>query len=185
MTQIKQSVLLLLLSLIIVPLLACSSFLPGNEPPPPPQESAEYCRALNGAGLDTVFLVTPSTADERLPLVRQATSGFCYYVSRTGVTGAKQDLSASLARELAHVKKHISAPIFVGFGIRTPEHVRTVGKIADGVIVGSAFVDRIERAGSEAEAKEQVVELAVSLRRALDEEDTGSLSGSTYPAATS
>jgi tryptophan synthase alpha chain len=135
----------------------------------PPEESAEYRSAFNGAGLDTIFLATPMTADERLPLVREAASGFCYYVSRTGVTGGNQDLSASLAKELAHVKEHISVPVFVGFGIRTPEHARTVGKIADGVIVGSAFVDCIEKAGTEAEAKEQMVELAASLRLALDE----------------
>lgn len=135
----------------------------------PPEESGEYRSSLNDAGIDTVFLATPMTATDRLPLVRKAASGFCYYVSRAGVTGGNQDLSASLANELAHVKDFISIPVFVGFAIRTAEHVRTISKIADGVIVGSAFVDCIERAASESEAIEQIKALTTTLRQALDE----------------
>jgi tryptophan synthase alpha chain len=135
----------------------------------PPEESLDYRNALNAAGIDTIFLATPLTTDQRLPLVNEATSGFCYYVSRTGVTGGNQDLSASLANELAHVKKFVDQPVFVGFGIRTPEHARAIGKIADGVIVGSAFIDCIEKAPDEQAASSQVVALAKSLRQALDE----------------
>jgi len=135
----------------------------------PPEESASYRSALNNAGMDTIFLATPTTADKRLPLVAEVGSGFCYYVSRTGVTGGNQDLSTSLATELEHIKSFIDLPVFVGFGIRTPEHARVVGKVADGVIVGSAFVDCIENSSFEDEAKDKVVELAVSLRNALDQ----------------
>lgn len=135
----------------------------------PPEESTVYRSTLNNAGIDTIFLATPTTTDERLPLVSEAGSGFCYYVSRTGVTGGNEDLSASLANELKHVKQFINLPVFVGFGIRTPEHARVVGKVADGVIVGSAFVDCIDNSSSEAEAKDKVVKLAVSLRDALDQ----------------
>jgi tryptophan synthase alpha chain len=135
----------------------------------PPEESGEYCASLNSAGIDTVFLATPTTTTERLPLVGAAASGFCYYVSRAGVTGGNQDLSISLASELVQLKEFVKIPVFVGFGIRTAEHVRIVAKIADGVIIGSAFVDCIEEATSEEEAKEQVVALATTLRQALDE----------------
>lgn len=134
----------------------------------PPEESTEYCSYFNSAGVDTIFLATPTTSTERLHLVKQAGSGFCYYVSRAGVTGGQQDLSTSLASELEHVKQYISIPVFVGFGIRTAEHVRTVGKIADGVIVGSAFVECIEQTSSEFEAKEKIISLASAFREALD-----------------
>ncbi|MFT5131939.1 MAG: tryptophan synthase alpha chain [Gammaproteobacteria bacterium] len=134
----------------------------------PPEESAEYCGYFNGAGLDTIFLATPTTSTDRLELVERASSGFCYYVSRAGVTGGKHDLSDSLAAELSHVKKFISIPVFVGFGIRTADHARTIGKIADGVIVGSAFVESIELASSDAEAKKKIVALASAFRDALD-----------------
>ena len=134
----------------------------------PPEESKEYRSILNRAGIDTIFLATPTTSDQRLPLVTEAGSGFCYYVSRTGVTGGNQDLSASLATELGHVKQFIDLPVFVGFGIRTPEHARAVGKVADGVIVGSAFVDCIENSPNEAAAKEQILMLARDLRASLD-----------------
>jgi len=138
----------------------------------PPEESAEYCKCFNGAGLDTVFLATPTTSTERLELVERASSGFCYYVSRAGVTGGKHDLSDSLAGELSHLKNFISLPVFVGFGIRTAEHARTIGKIADGVIVGSAFVENIELASSESKAKKKIITLASAFRDGLDSELT-------------
>lgn len=135
----------------------------------PPEESAAYRSTLNGAGIDTIFLATPTTSNERLPLVAEAASGFCYYVSRTGVTGGDQGLSDSLSTELQRIRKFVDIPVFVGFGIRTPEQVRVAGRSADGVIVGSAFVECIENSSSAAEAKSQIVDLAMSLRGALDQ----------------
>ena len=134
----------------------------------PPEESGEYCLSFNGAGIETVFLATPTTTTERLALIREAGSGFCYYVSRSGVTGGQHNLSDSLASELAHVKKFIPIPIFVGFGIRTADHARSIGQIADGIIVGSAFVECIENAADKAEAKTKMLALATMLREALD-----------------
>ena len=78
------------------------------------------------------------------------------------------DLSDSLATELKHVKNFISIPVFVGFGIRTAEHARTIGEFADGVIVGSAFVECIEKAGSETESKQKIIAMASAFREALD-----------------
>ncbi len=135
----------------------------------PPEESAEYRKCFNSAGIDTIFLATPTTSSERLALVEEVGSGFCYYVSRSGVTGGQQDLSASLALELEQVQKVISIPVFVGFGISTPEHVRSIAPLADGVIVGSAFVKCIELSEDEAEAKAKLLALINSLREALDE----------------
>jgi len=90
-------------------------------------------------------------------------------VSHSGVTGGWHNLSNSLASELAQVKKIIPIPIFVGFGIRTAEHARRIGQIADGVIVGSALVECIENAVDEAEAKKKMIALAATLREALDQ----------------
>lgn len=135
----------------------------------PPEESSEYCQALNSRGIDTVFPATPTTSKKRLALIGKATSGFCYYVSRTGVTGGKQDMNASLDAELAELKKRIEVPVFVGFGIRTAEQARAFAAVADGVIVGSAFIDCIESSSNDAEAKQQMIALATGLRQALDE----------------
>ena len=135
----------------------------------PPEESREYCQSFNGAGIETVFLATPTTTTERLALIRNVSSGFCYYVSRSGVTGGQHNLSDSLASELAQVKKSIPIPIFVGFGIRTAEHARNIGQIADGIIVGSAFVECIENSVDETEAKNKIIALATKLRKALDQ----------------
>jgi tryptophan synthase alpha chain len=135
----------------------------------PAEESQQYRQSLNNAGIDTVFIATPTTSTERLTLINEATSGFCYYVSYAGVTGSKQDVSTSLGNEVADLRKYIDKPIFVGFGIRTAEHARKIGKIADGIIVGSAFVECIEKASSIGEAKKQIIALASSLRQALDE----------------
>lgn len=135
----------------------------------PAEESAGYRECFNSVGIDTVFLATPTTSSERLGLVEEVGSGFCYYVSRSGVTGGQQDLSASLALELQQVKKVISIPVFVGFGIRTAEHVRNIAPLADGVIVGSAFVECIEQSHDETEAKNRLLQLIGSLRQALDE----------------
>ncbi len=135
----------------------------------PPEESREYCLSFNSAGIETVFLATPTTTTERLALISEVGSGFCYYVSHSGVTGGWHNLSDSLASELAQVKKIIPIPIFVGFGIRTAEHARRIGQIADGVIVGSALVECIENAVDEAEAKKKMIALAATLREALDQ----------------
>jgi len=137
----------------------------------PPEESSEYCAVFNKAGVNTVFLATPLTEEKRLPLVDECTSGFCYYVSRTGTTGGAHRISRTLGAEIARVKTFISTPILVGFGIQTPEHARKVGQIADGVIVGSAFVECIARARDENDAKFQIIALARRLREGLDQSD--------------
>ncbi|HEX6748482.1 MAG TPA: tryptophan synthase subunit alpha [Longimicrobium sp.] len=107
-------------------------------------------RAVDDSGLDLIRLIAPTTTPERVREIARAARGFLYYVSRTGVTGAQQDLSAGLAREVAEVRAVTDVPVAVGFGISTPEQAAEVARIADGVVVGSALVDALEKGGVEA-----------------------------------
>lgn len=111
----------------------------------PPEEAGELREAARAAGLDLIFLVAPTSTDERLRIVAEAASGFIYCVSLAGVTGARAQLSAGLADYLARVRRFTDLPLAVGFGISRPEHVREVGQHADGAIVASALVDRLDR----------------------------------------
>lgn len=106
----------------------------------PPEESVGYRRQLARNGLKAVYLASPTTTPERLPQIAEASTGFIYYVSRTGVTGVQKELSASLRDEVARVRKVTDKSLAVGFGISSGEHARVVAQFADAVVVGSAFV---------------------------------------------
>lgn len=110
----------------------------------PPEESAELVAASQSEGLKNIFIVAPTTPDERLEIIGRDASGFIYYVSQMGVTGARDALSADLAEAVARIREKIDLPVAVGFGISKPEHVQEVGSLADGVVVGSALVKVIE-----------------------------------------
>lgn len=110
----------------------------------PPEAAADYCQIAKSSGFETVFLSSPTTSEDRLKLIDQCSTGFVYYVSREGVTGAKQDLPQQLADKLASLRRTLSNPLAVGFGISTPEHVRQLAGKADGIVVGSALVKIIE-----------------------------------------
>jgi tryptophan synthase alpha chain len=110
----------------------------------PPEEAAECQAVCRANGLDLIFFAAPTTPDDRLAEIAQMASGFIYCVSLAGVTGARRDLSADLPAFLARVRRHTDLPLVVGFGISRAEHVRQVGAIADGAIVGSALVGAIE-----------------------------------------
>jgi tryptophan synthase alpha chain len=109
----------------------------------PPEESEEHLAACETHGLETVYIVAPTTPDDRLEMICRATTGFVYYVSREGVTGEQTSMSEGIAARVATIKQHTDRPVVVGFGISTPEHVRTVAQAADGVVVGSAIVNCI------------------------------------------
>jgi tryptophan synthase alpha chain len=109
----------------------------------PPEEDAELCIPAQGAGLNFIRLATPTTDDKRLPKVLQNTSGFVYYVSITGITGAAAAEAADVGPEVARIKAKTALPVIVGFGIRTPEAARDIAAIADGCVVGSAIVAEI------------------------------------------
>ena len=109
----------------------------------PPEESGDYKGLMDAREVDTVFLVSPTSTDQRIKLISEYTTGFVYYVSRTGVTGEKDSLEASVRPMVNRIRKHTDQPIAVGFGISNPEHVREVAGYADAVVVGSAIVRRI------------------------------------------
>lgn len=114
-------------------------------PDMPPEEAGELQAAASAHGLDLILFVAPTTPEARIAEVVARASGFIYVVSLTGVTGARQDLSAGLADVLARVRRHTELPLVVGFGISTAAHVAEVAKIADGAIVGSATVAYVEQ----------------------------------------
>jgi tryptophan synthase alpha chain len=107
----------------------------------PPEEDEELCLPALKAGLNFVRLATPTTDDRRLPTVLTHTSGFVYYVSITGITGAAAPDTAKVTAAVARIKRHTELPVAVGFGVRTAEQARAIAERADGVVVGSALVD--------------------------------------------
>jgi len=109
----------------------------------PPEEDDELCIPAQAAGLNFIRLATPTTDDKRLPKVLQNTSGFVYYVSITGITGAAAAEATDVGPEVARIKSQTDLPVIVGFGIRTPETSRSIASVADGAVVGSAIVAMI------------------------------------------
>ncbi len=132
----------------------------------PPEEAGALQEALRRHGLDLIFLLAPTSDEERVRLVAQRASGFIYLVSLTGVTGARDRLPPGLEAFVARVRRATSLPLAVGFGISRPEHVAQVARVADGVIVGSALIRAIAQAANPAEAARQFV---ASLKRGMDE----------------
>lgn len=111
----------------------------------PPEEDEELCLPALKAGLNFIRLATPTTDDKRLPTVLNNTSGFVYYVSITGITGAAAPDTGKVTAAVARIKRHTKLPVAVGFGVRTAEHARAIAAGADGVVVGSALVDALRQ----------------------------------------
>jgi tryptophan synthase alpha chain len=106
----------------------------------PPEESDEFLQSAGVHGLNVIFLLTPTSDSSRIATVNRLGRGFIYYVTVTGVTGARQEVSATLAAELSRIKAGVDLPIMAGFGISTPEQAASIAALADGVVVGSAIV---------------------------------------------
>ncbi len=133
----------------------------------PPEEAAgKYREALARHGLDAIFLLSPTSTRARMRAVAKTGSGFVYFVSRTGVTGEQAELPAGLAREVRAVRGAVALPVAVGFGISTPEQVRAVARLADGVVVGSALVRQIHDLAGDRALVERVAGRAAVLARA-------------------
>jgi tryptophan synthase alpha chain len=109
----------------------------------PPEEDAELCIPAQTAGLNFIRLATPTTDAKRLPTVLQNTSGFVYYVSVTGITGAAAAVATDVAPQVARIKRSTDLPVIVGFGINTPDSAQAIAAVADGCVVGSAIVKLI------------------------------------------
>jgi tryptophan synthase alpha chain len=132
----------------------------------PPEESRDLTDPAKRYGLDVIFLLTPTSDAARIATVNRLGSGFVYYVTVTGVTGARTSVSGTLAQELKRVKQTISLPVMAGFGISTPEQASVVGQLADGVVVGSAIVKLFEQYRGE-ELKQHLLRYVTELKQAL------------------
>ena len=113
----------------------------------PPEEAKELLQAARPAGLDTIFLAAPTSPASRLKRIVRSSSGFIYYVSLTGVTGARAALAQQIQFHVRSIKRMTNLPVCVGFGISRPDQVRRVAQAADGAIIGSALLNVIGRSG--------------------------------------
>ena len=129
----------------------------------PPEHNADLCDPAQAAGLDFIRLTTPTTDDKRLPKVLNGSSGFVYYVSVAGVTGAGSATLDHVEQAVTRLRRHTDLPLCIGFGIRTPEHAATIARLAEGVVVGSALIDQIANASSDEQAVDGVLSLCAAL----------------------
>jgi tryptophan synthase alpha chain len=139
----------------------------------PPEEAGELKVACGDNGVDLIFLVAPTSTDERLRRVAEMASGFIYCVSVAGVTGARAEVSEEVADLVARVREHTGLPLVVGFGLSTPEHVAKVSQIAEGAVVASAMINLIERLDAE-EMVGGVAEFVRELKEATGKLETRS-----------
>ena len=133
----------------------------------PPEMDDELCLPALSKGLNFIRLATPTTDDKRLPAVLKNTSGFVYYVSINGITGAAAPDADKVGAAVARIKRHTDLPVCVGFGIRTPEQAHAIGHSADGAVVGSALVAAVENSLENGRATAGTPEAVLSLVRAL------------------
>ena len=136
----------------------------------PPEEDAELCLPAMQAGLNFIRLATPTTDEKRLPTVLTNTSGFVYYVSIIGITGAAAPDTGKVAAAVARIKRHTKLPVCVGFGVRTAAQARAIAEGADGVVVGSALVEAVRQSlGTDAKPTSKTVAAVTDRARALAE----------------
>ena len=132
-----------------------------------PEEAEEGSAQLRAAGVDPIFLLAPTSGSQRVAAVKRLGSGFVYYVSLRGITGAQQqDWDAVLAR-VAQLRQELAMPVAIGFGIRDAATAQRLGKGADAVVIGSALVQRLQQATDDADAERLVMEFLVPIRKAL------------------
>src|SRR6187431_3574054 len=129
----------------------------------PPEEDEELCLPALKAGLNFIRLATPTTDDHRLPTVLTNTSGFVYYVSITGITGAAAPDASRVATAVTRIKRHTTLPVCVGFGVRNAESAAGIARNADGVVVGSALVDAVRMSLKDGKPTAQTVGAVTSL----------------------
>ena len=131
-----------------------------------PDEADPWCKASADAGLETIFLVAPTSTSQRIDEVAAKSTGFVYAVSRTGVTGAESEVPPEVQGLVSEVKKRTDKPVCVGFGISSPDHVRMVCQVADGAVVGSALVSLLHKEWQGGDGRSKVVEFVRSLKEA-------------------
>ena len=125
---------------------------------PPDETQEDLVPALRAVGIDPIFLLAPTSPVERIKQVAKSSSGFVYYVSRTGITGEKAELAPTLLADVKKLRRRVGLPVAVGFGISTPEQVEAVGAVADGVVVGSALVRVVEETAADGGSAQRIAE---------------------------
>lgn len=133
----------------------------------PPEESENYEALMAKAGLAVIYLVAPTTPENRIELIVKRGTGFIYYVSREGVTGMQAKVSQGIAERTAKIRAHTKLPIAVGFGISTPEQAKAVASSAEAVVVGSAIVNQIAKHGRDGDMVKRVEQFTNSLLSAV------------------
>ena len=128
----------------------------------PPEECAEFSAQMKQAGLDLIFLLAPTSTEQRMKEVAQVASGYVYYVSLRGVTGSGALDTAEVKTMLPRIRQHVPVPVGVGFGIRDAETARAIGEVADAVIIGSRLIQQIEH-----QPHEKVVAAAIDFLRPI------------------
>jgi len=129
----------------------------------PPEEGEAYEALMGRAGLCNIYLIAPTTPEDRIEFIARRGRGFIYYVSREGVTGMQTTVAESLGSMVARIRRHTDLPIAVGFGISTPEQGAVVARSADAVVVGSAIVNQIAKAGKNGELVSRVSQFVAAL----------------------
>jgi tryptophan synthase alpha chain len=132
----------------------------------PPEEGQSLMELTTDTPLEMIFLAAPTSTSARLALIAEASRGFIYYVSRLGTTGVRESLADDLRMMLERLRSSTSKPIAVGFGVSTPEHVRLVAELADGVVVASAILKLMEDLGDRADRLEHVGDFVAALKTA-------------------
>jgi len=135
----------------------------------PPEESENYEALMKAAGLSVIYLVAPTTPENRIELIVKRASGFIYYVSREGVTGMQSKVASNIHEMTACIRKYTDLPIAVGFGISNPEQARTVAGYAEAIVVGSAVVNQVAQHGKEPDLVRRVAEFVRPLVAAVKE----------------
>ncbi|HTQ50565.1 MAG TPA: tryptophan synthase subunit alpha [Candidatus Acidoferrales bacterium] len=133
----------------------------------PPEESDNYEALMKKNGLCHIYLVAPTTPEDRIEFIVKRGSGFIYYISREGVTGMQEQVASNLAQQIAKIHAHTQLPVAVGFGISTPEQAKRVAHSADAVVVGSAVVNRIAIHGKSKDLVKRVAEFVKTLGEAV------------------
>mgnify|MGYP001575468771 FL=1 len=132
----------------------------------PPEEAEEFLGIAEG--LDMVFLLAPTSTPARIQQVGKVSKGFIYYISLTGTTGTKEALSAGLKKKVNEIKKSVSLPVLVGFGVSGPEQAKQAAEASDGVIIGSAIVKLIAEHSDPAERDRKLAEFLASIKKAIN-----------------
>ncbi len=131
-----------------------------------PDEAEAWCKASEAAGIDTIFLVAPTSTPQRIDEVCARSTGFVYAVSRTGVTGAENSVPSDVKGLVDRIKSKTKKPVCVGFGISSPEHVRMVCEVADGAVVGSYLVNLLHQEWKGGQGRQKIVEAVRALKEA-------------------